>query len=103
MMADWWAAHGDIAMIKRAWRRVIDHIGGFGVFIAVPLVGLTAMLWSTWTWRGIVALWFAVYAKVREIRERDRRKAAARKALDLMFSTGKTTTADIETIRKGLS
>ena len=27
MMADWWAAHGDIAMIKRAWRRVIDHIG----------------------------------------------------------------------------
>jgi hypothetical protein len=34
MMADWWAAHGDIAMIKRAWRRVIDHIGGFGVFIA---------------------------------------------------------------------
>ena len=50
-----------------------------------------------------VAVWFVAYMQVREIRERDKRKAAARQALDSMFKTGKTTTADIETIRKGLS
>jgi hypothetical protein len=92
-------------MAFRVWHRVRDHIGVFGCFVALFLLGVTVQLWRTWPHNGqftelMAILWIGGYAQVRTLRERVQRREAARRVLEV--TRERMTPEEAETIRKGL-
>lgn len=87
----------------RAWRHLIDQVGVVGVFAAALLAWMTLNAWYAWPRDRLFIIpvwWIAVFAQVRSIRERDRRRAVAREVLMRVQSRLEQEDADV--IRKGL-
>ncbi len=87
----------------RAWRLLVDQVGALGVFAAALLAWMTSAAWRNWPHDHLYIVpiwWLVVFVQVRGIRERDRRRAAAREVLTRVET--QLEKADADVIRKGL-
>jgi hypothetical protein len=86
-------------MIVRAGRRIVDHLGWVGLIALWFIIPFTVRFWGHKT-SDVIIVWVVWYVMSRMVRDGQKRREAARRALDKVW--GKLNYEEAETIRKGL-